>query len=252
MKSAADTAPDFLALHGFAGSGADFAVLAGHLGGRWHCPDLPGHGRRAGAGAEDFALRNLAPAVFPGARAALVGVGYSMGARILLHLALGEPGRFSRLVLIGGSPGIAGPGARQARVEADSRWISLLENEGIAAFLDEWQRQPLLRTARPRDPAGIRAFLDRRRRNDPAGLARSLKFHGAGVLPPLWDRLPELRLPVLLCVGANDEKFLRIAESMGGLLPDSTMAAIAGCGHAPHWEAPLETANAISGSGVLD
>jgi len=245
LKAIHGSGARFLALHGFAGSGADFAILSRHLGGRWHCPDLPGHGCRAGAAAEDFAPRNVAPALFAGARPPLVGIGYSMGARILLHLALGEPDRFSRLVLIGGSPGIAAEDERQARVEADARWIALLENEGISAFLDEWHRQPVLRTARPEDPAELRAFLDRRRQNDPGGLARSLKFHGTGALPPLWDRLPELRLPVLLCVGGNDEKFIRIAEEMRESLPTSSMASIVAAGHAPHWEKPCETAQAI-------
>lgn len=235
----------FLALHGFAGSGADFAILSRHLGGQWKCPDLPGHGCRADAGPEDFALPKVASALFAGVRSPLIGIGYSMGARILLHLALGDPGRFSRLVLIGGSPGIADKAARQARVEADERWISLLEHKGMPAFLDEWHRQPVLRTARPKDPAELREFLARRRQNDPEGLARALKFHGTGVLPSLWERLPELHLPVLLCVGANDDKFIRVAETMSNFLPNAQLRSIADAGHAPHWEAPSAIARAI-------
>ncbi|MEX2267186.1 MAG: alpha/beta fold hydrolase, partial [Acidimicrobiia bacterium] len=43
-------------------------------------------------------------------------VGYSMGGRLSLRLALDRPDLVERLVLVSASPGIASPGEREARL----------------------------------------------------------------------------------------------------------------------------------------
>ena len=53
-----------------------------------------------------------------------------------------------------------------------------------------------------------------RLRNTPAGLAAALRGLGTGVMEPLWDRLPELTIPVTLIVGERDEKFRALAAQM--------------------------------------
>ena len=52
-----------------------------------------------------------------------------------------------------------------------------------------------------------RAAHAQRLRCTPAGLAAALRGLGTGALPPLWERLGELRMPVTLIVGARDHKF---------------------------------------------
>ena len=50
--------------------------------------------------------------------------------------------------------------------------------------------------------------------------------------------LRDLRVPVRLIAGAQDEKFAAIARRMAGLLPRAELTLIPDCGHAPHLERP--------------
>jgi 2-succinyl-6-hydroxy-2,4-cyclohexadiene-1-carboxylate synthase len=242
--------PRFLALHGFAGDGTDFARLAEATGGDWRTPDLPGHGNNAEAPLEAFGLKRLADDLLPETEPPTVGLGYSLGGRLLLHLARLRPAAFTALVLVGASPGLRSRGEREQRRAADRHWIELLRDDGIEAFLDRWWRQPLFESLGRAPPERLAALRERRLRNDPEGLVRSLEIHGTGALPPLWEDLREFRMPVLLCVGEEDPKFRRIAGEMAEALPRAETAVIPGAGHSAHWERPLETARAIQRFGL--
>ena len=64
-------------------------------------------------------------------------------------------------------------------------------------------------------------------------------------MTPLWDRLPQLAMPVTLVVGERDEKFRAIAERMAAALPDARVAVVDGAGHAAQLERPEAVAAAI-------
>src|SRR5262249_60229882 len=85
-----------------------------------------------------------------------VYVGYSMGGRLCLRLALDRPELVRGLVLLSASPGIADDAERAARREADEKLARQIEREGVDAFLARWLRQPLFSTL-PEDAAGVRA-----------------------------------------------------------------------------------------------
>ena len=65
-------------------------------------------------------------------------------------------------------------------------------------------------------------------------------------MPPLWDRLGELAMPVTLVVGERDAKFRALAERMHERLPDGEIVVVAGAGHAVALEAPEAVAEAIA------
>ena len=135
-----------------------------------------------------------------------------MGGRIALHTALTlGPEIVTRLVLVGASPGLADPAERAARRAADDALAARIETLDIEAFAREWGAQPLF-AGQPERVAAA-AYADRLR-NTPAGLAGALRGLGTGVMEPLWERLPELAIPVTLVVGERDEKFRGIAEAM--------------------------------------
>jgi len=79
-------------------------------------------------------------------------------------------------------------------------------------------------------------------RNRPAGLARALRGLGTGALPPLWDRLGEIVVPVALVVGERDTKFTAIASDVARALADVEVVVVQGAGHAVHLEAPRRVA----------
>lgn len=174
-------------------------------------------------------------------------LGYSMGARLALHLATTAPARVRTLILESGSPGLADSAERDARCRADHALADRIEREGLTAFVDHWERLPLF-ASQERLPAAVRAALRAQRlRNDPRGLANSLRGMGTGRQEPLWDRLADLPMPVLLIVGAMDEKYVHLARRMAALLPATRLVAIPDAGHAVHLEQPGAFGDAIAG-----
>jgi 2-succinyl-6-hydroxy-2,4-cyclohexadiene-1-carboxylate synthase len=226
---------DLILLHGFTQTGRSWQPVRQALAARYRAlaPDLPGHGdftarRPASFAACDAYLRALAADP-------ITLAGYSMGGRIALHAALALAGRVERLVLIGASPGLAGAAERSARATADAALADRIETIGLAEFVREWSAQPLF-AGMPRGIAEL-AVADRMR-NTAAGLAAALRGLGTGAMPPLWDRLVELELPVELVVGERDQKFRAIAEQMQAALPDARLHVVPGAGHAVQLEAP--------------
>ncbi len=63
-------------------------------------------------------------------------------------------------------------------------------------------------------------------------------------MEPLWDRLDELRMPVLVVAGERDAKFTALARRLSDELPDATLAILPG-GHVLAHESPRELAQAI-------
>jgi 2-succinyl-6-hydroxy-2,4-cyclohexadiene-1-carboxylate synthase len=171
-----------------------------------------------------------------------VYVGYSQGGRLCLQLALDHPAAVERLVLVSASPGIADPVARVARRDADERLAQEIERDGVDAFLERWLAQPLFATL-PRERAGIDA---RRAGNTVASLTAQLRDLGQGAQPSNWDRLGELRMPVLLIVGERDEKYVDIARRMAAAIGDARLEVIGGAGHACHLEQPETVAHLLT------
>jgi 2-succinyl-6-hydroxy-2,4-cyclohexadiene-1-carboxylate synthase len=200
-------------------------------------PDLPGHGLSAGdsSGIDDAAAQ-LASTVGRGTY-----IGYSMGGRVALHVALSDARPVGRLVLIGATAGLRDARDRTDRRRVDEERACRIEEIGVEAFLDEWLAAPLFATLPP-DPAG----LDHRRRNTAAGLAHSLRTAGTGTQRSLWDELPSLDIPVLLIAGELDTKFTAIAHEMAAILPHAQVAIIDGAGHAAHSERPDQVAGTIA------
>jgi pimeloyl-ACP methyl ester carboxylesterase len=205
--------------------------------------DLPGHGHSSSvrAGLEDGALL-LGEA---GGRA--VYLGYSMGARFCLTLALARPGLVAGLVLISGTAGIDDPDERRARRRADAALADKLDPPDgapgvpVATFVRRWLDGPLF--------AGIPAEADgyeERCTNTGPGLASSLRLAGAGTQRPSWAELSALRCPVLIVTGDDDDKFTglgrRLAISIGG---QAVHDVVAGTGHAPHLQRPAEVAGRV-------
>lgn len=201
--------------------------------------DLPGHGENAGrSDPVDFTLDGALGRIAVGVAGARVVVGYSMGGRLALHHALRPNGDVRRLVLESASPGLAGGDERESRRQRDAALAGRIVELGIEAFVREWEALPLFSSQR-RLPTDVRsAHRSRRLSNDPASLAAALRGLGAGTLPSLWDRLGELRVPVLLLAGELDEKFVEIGARMERALPDARLEVVAGAGHAVHLERP--------------
>ncbi len=234
-----------LLLHGFTATGRSWDPVRRRLdAGRYTpvlAPDLRGHGEAGDARPATIAacvddLRQPEPFAL---------AGYSMGGRVALHLALADPSRVTRLVLVSTSAGLSDPAERAERRRADDELADGLERAGLEAFARWWGGQPLF--AGQGAEASALAHRDRLR-NSAAGLAASLRGMGTGAMDPVWDRLGELTLPAVVVCGERDAKFRALGEQLVDGLPDAELVVVPGAGHAVHLEAPEAVAAAVSGA----
>jgi 2-succinyl-6-hydroxy-2,4-cyclohexadiene-1-carboxylate synthase len=200
--------------------------------------DAPGHGDSPGA----TDLWHTADLI-----AATAGrgtyLGYSMGARMALHVALAHPEVMDRLVLVSGTAGLDSEEDRAARRAADGQLADHLEEVGVERFLAEWLAGPLF-AGLPRSEWD----LAERQRNTAARLATSLRLAGTGTQDPLWDRLGDIGVPVLVVAGADDTKFSRSAERMArGIGRRARLEVVAGAGHTVHRERPEAFGDLLAG-----
>jgi 2-succinyl-6-hydroxy-2,4-cyclohexadiene-1-carboxylate synthase len=237
--------PTVVLLHGFTHTGASWDRVAAALGERYRvvAPDIRGHGSAAAAApvTVEVVIDDVARA--GGGRFVLAG--YSMGGRIALHVALAMPDRVSRLVMIGTTPGIEDPLAREARRSADNQLAEEIMAVGMEEFARRWEGNPVL-AGQPRSVA--EAARADRLRNAPDGLARALRVLGTGAMPPAWHCLGDLSMPVTIIAGERDEKYVEIGARMTTEIPAAELVVIPGTGHAVHLEAPERVASLIAGA----
>jgi 2-succinyl-6-hydroxy-2,4-cyclohexadiene-1-carboxylate synthase len=164
--------------------------------------------------------------------------GYSLGGRVALHVALAAPERVRQLVLVSTSAGIGDEAERAARREADERLALALEREPLERFIERWQAQPLFAG----DPLDVLARAkEDQRRNRPEPLAAALRALGAGAMEPLWARLCELQMPVVLVAGERDAKYRALAERMAREIAHARVVVLRG-GH----RVPLEDPDGLA------
>lgn len=225
------------------GSAGDWERTAGALSQGFFCivPDLPGHGESAGLPEESYTIEGTAKAVMSlidklGVEKARL-VGYSMGGRLALYLALRYPDRCAGVLLESASPGIESPEERDARRCADEEKAECLELGDFEEFLRDWYRQPIFASL-SRHEGLVEKLVRSRMNNDPRELARSLRGMGTGSQPSLWDELSDLKTPVLAVVGELDEKFVRISRQIAEQNPHIRVRSVPGAGHNVRLEAP--------------
>jgi 2-succinyl-6-hydroxy-2,4-cyclohexadiene-1-carboxylate synthase len=244
VESSGDGPPVVL-LHGFTGSTATWTTLRTMLDDRFTtiAVDFPGHG---GSSVPDdpgsYALERfaddlaLALDVLHVERAALLG--YSMGGRAALRFLMQHSARVAALVLESTSPGIVDPAERAGRLAADAALADVVERDGVAAFVDRWERLPLWTSQRAL-PEETRARLRAQRlRNSARGLANTLRGASAGADAPLLGALPSFTTPALLVAGALDTKYVDLARRMQIAMQCAELAVIPGAGHNVHLERP--------------
>jgi len=232
-----------LFLHGFMGSTADWQTVFEKIGKYFHClaVDLPGHGKtKVLPGRYSYSMPATAEHVLNILDRERVKkctlVGYSMGGRLALYLALHFPHRFNRLVLESASPGLTSEADRLARRKRDEMLALKLEHLPFNEFLQKWYDQPLFESLK-RHPR-FQNIFSLRLQNDPRGLANSLRFMGSGAQPSLWEKLGTLQTPTLILAGGLDKKFIDIGSRMKEKIENAQLKIIKNCGHNIHFENP--------------
>ena len=149
----AGSGPPVVLLHGFTGSAAGWATLAELLAPEFTTVaiEIVGHGGSdAPAGPERYRMRrcvdDLAAVLRALGHERACWLGYSMGGRTALQVAVHRPEVVSALVLEGATPGLRSEGERAERMASDEALARRIERDGVEAFVDEWEAQPLFAT----------------------------------------------------------------------------------------------------------
>jgi len=236
--------PPLLLLHGFLGSGSDWDGIVEHFTDRFYCitVDLLGHGQSVGR-------TDPSAYSFLGARDAIVSIvdrlhirdvnliGYSMGGRLALSVAIHAPSVFSNVVLESSSPGLETPIDQAERSAQDDELATEIESTDLSTFLDRWYAQPIFSSLLARSDLlnRLKAARLRQRANE---LACALRGLSTGRQPSYWDQLARMNVPLLLVAGELDQKYIRIGENMASLCKEARTAIIPGAGHNTHVENP--------------
>lgn len=226
------TGPALVLVHGFTQTRNCWGAIAADLE-RDHTVvrvDAPGHGM---SGEVLAGLRGGGRMIADQGGDA-VYLGYSMGGRYLIHLAIANPELVRGLVLIGATAGIEDPAEREARAEADRATAKRIREMGMLEFVKWWVGSPMFARIPPENQ-----FLMERMENTVEGLENSVLQAGTGNQDPSWEKLDRLAMPVLVVAGALDDKYAAIGARMADTIgANATLALVPDAGHAAHLERP--------------
>lgn len=234
-----------LLLHGFTGNHETWKDVLKNLGKDYMCiiPDIIGHGKTdSPPNPERYSVEEVSSDLLYILRELHISkahiIGYSMGGRLALSLALLNPEIAATLVLESSSPGLKYLDERNSRIEQDSKLANMILKEGIPHFVDYWQKIPLFESQKHLSSEKKNKVYLQRLSNNKVGLSNSLLGMGTGAQPSWWSQLDKLEIPVLLLTGGLDTKFCAIAELMKKRIKKCEWNIIFDVGHAIHVENP--------------
>jgi pimeloyl-ACP methyl ester carboxylesterase len=164
-----------------------------------------------------------------------------MGGDVALRLAAAASGRLAGLVLVDTRAEADTAEAAERRTDA----VTAIERDGGARYLDGFVPNLVGASTRDRAPrllAELRAIAAAVPDHVLAGCQVGMRDR-----PDSRELLPQLDLPALVVVGAEDAITPPdVARAAAAALPRATLAVIPGAGHTPSVERPIPTAEAIA------
>ena len=226
--------PPLLLTHGYSSTSAMWqgqieALSKRHKLVLW---DMRGHGQSdypddPAAYSEALTVADMAALLDEvGARSAIVG-GLSLGGYMALAFYRAHPERVRALLIIDTGPGFKKDEAREAWNKRAYETAERLEREGLAV---------LKSLSRERSDAAHR---------DASGLTRAAR----GLLTQrdarVIELLPNVKVPSLIVVGADDAPFLAASDYMAAKIPAAKKVVIPAAGHAVNIDQPQAFIDAV-------
>ncbi len=239
------TKPVIVLLHGFLGNRHDWQACLPYW--RDHTVlrlDLPGHGRSHATECESLShcctlVRQTLEIELP-PYTPIVMVGYSMGARIVMHgLVNGEFDslNISDCVIEAGNFGLQSDAEKAQRWHNDTQWASRFTCEPIEQVLNDWYQQMVFNSLNHEQRQDL---VTKRSANLGTSVAKMLLATSLAKQEWLLSRLVKTAISLHYLCGDKDKKFLQLAEKSG-----LSFRTIAEAGHNIHVEQPRAFANAI-------
>ena len=161
-------------------------------------------------------------------------LGYSMGGRIGLQLALGDPSMVKALILANSGIGMSKPSPEA--VERRERLMAALAHGDLETVSEQMTTTSFSPGLKERNPALFQRYKQIKLRNDALSFARVWESMGTTQTPDL----SRLSCPVLIIAGEQDAFMpLESLRAMHAALPGSRMRVLP-TGHAAALEAPDE------------
>lgn len=219
--------PAILLTHGFSATSAMWRPQIAPLS-RDHTLilwDMRGHGQSdypddGSAYTEEATVADMAAILdATGGREAAIG-GLSLGGYMSLAFHLAHPERVKALLIVDTGPGYKNDEARAGWNANALATAERLERDGLAAL---------------QSASAERALAQHR---DALGLARAARGMLTQRDARVISSLPEIRVPSLVIVGANDTPFLKASDYMAAKIPAAKLAVIPDAGHAANIDQP--------------
>jgi 2-succinyl-6-hydroxy-2,4-cyclohexadiene-1-carboxylate synthase len=166
-------------------------------------------------------------------------LGYSLGARLALHVLAAAPAKWDAAILLSPHPGLTTSTEREERVRTDLNWAARFMRDDWSEVMQAWNAQPTL--AGESVPQYDQRLVETWRREVALG------FQGWSLAEQedLRPQFPRIPCPVLWLTGLRDRKFTALAGEASPLLPRSEHHAIFGAGHRVHLDQPAAVAEKI-------
>jgi len=173
-------------------------------------------------------------------------VGLSMGAYAALHFGLMYP-EMSRSLVVAGVGSGSPPADRAAWVAESEATARAYMEQGSPAVAEEAGRKPSRLQLLRKDPRAFDEFLSNLREHSAQGKARTILGYQAR-RPSLQDygkEFSNLRIPILLMVGDEDEPCLETTLWLKKTLPHAGLWMFPKSGHAINLEEPAAFNRAV-------
>ena len=163
-----------------------------------------------------------------GGESAVIG-GLSLGGYMSLAFNLKYPGRVKALMLFDTGPGYKSDTGREGWNTTAMRWVSAFEAKALAALSE----------------IGSREMRNDAHRNA-EGLIRAAKGMLCQFDSRVIESLPNVQVPTLVLVGADDTNFIAPTDYMAKKIPNATKVVLEGAGHAANLDKPEEFNAAVT------
>ena len=194
--------------------------------------DMRGHGQSdypadPSAYSEEATIADMAAILDKvGAKKAIVG-GLSLGGYMSLVFHRAHPERVSALLIIDTGPGFKKDDAREAWNKRARETGDRYDKEGLAVLSSG---------------SAERAYAVHRSAD---GLARAARGMLAQKNSAVIESLPNIKVPSIVIVGANDTPFLAASDYMAAKIPGAKKVVIANAGHASNIDQPKAFDDAV-------
>jgi 2-succinyl-6-hydroxy-2,4-cyclohexadiene-1-carboxylate synthase len=200
---------------------ASTVFIHGFLGSRKCCPfkncriiELPGHGKVKVE--PDLSFDSYVDDLIVQIKRPVHLIGYSMGGRIAMKMAIKRPDLFTKITIISANPGGQG---------SENEAIKRLNTLNFKDFIKWWYTQDLF------VGTNIEARTEETKHLDPQELALCLACFSKKNQGDLWDRLGAIENKLHYICGELDKKYMKIGINLKKRYPKICLSVLAGCSH---------------------